>query len=386
MANWEFFLQTIGETQWLRLDSTQPELPSGCYRFAARAPHHAKEVIEVEIKTRQTQDSITRSQTHKHACQLDANGFGIVVEEIELTPGYWEMQCRKELINALTEPDWEIQLSPRVTLPLHKATAALAVIPKGELATTEEEPLENLRSRLVNDADEILEELVSDVFSRVEAKLPAETNSELSPYSLRLDEESFSAALDKPILISGAITSAENAPSREFRLNIILRDPRTATVVAQLSPRIFASSFPFPFCCSLSLRHPCHTYLLQGEVTLTEVPSSQVLAYQTLTVTANWEQLEPLLVNSPALLSSSEASYQSWRGIFPPRLTAKKRGNQKKSPQLPNLPNTIVREKPHQPKKEYVWSKPDDTVAEDSPTLQWELIPELVITSEETKT
>lgn len=280
--------------------------------------------------------------------------------------------------------------------PLDKATTALEAAPKGELATTQEESLENLRSRLVNDADEILEELVSDIFSSVEAKLPPATNPETSPYSLHLEEDVLSVSLNKPILISGEVTSEHASASRELRLEIILRDPKTGTVVAQLSPRVFASSFPFPFCCSLTLSQPCNTYLLQGEITLidaTEKTSSGILAYQTFTVTANWKQLEPLVATAitspqifhpPAPLSpSSDQDSTRWQGILPPKLTSRKR---KMSPQLPNLPNTVVREKKRKPKQEDVCLEENDTVAEYSQTLQWELIPELVITSEEKKT
>lgn len=396
MANWEFFLQTKGEENWLRLTSTQPDIPSGSYRIAARAPHHAHELIEVEVKTRQKQETLTRTQKQQHSCQLDQDGFGVLVDEIELTPGFWEIQCRRELMNAFTQPDWEIQLSPRVTLHLEKAAR------KGELATLpQEENIEKLRSRLIHDADQILEEVVSDVFSDIDSPLPSAKNPETENYSLHLDQEVFTATLNKPLIISGEIGSHDSSPPAELRLDIILRDPRTGDMITQLSPRLLTSSFPLPFCYSLTISHPCQTYLLQGEITLkdaTEKNSSHVLAYQTFTVTANWEQLEPFIANAitsshvfhpPAPLSPlsyQESSSKKWRGIFPPNLVSKPKKKKKTSPQLPNLPNTIVREKKGKPKKEYVWSKPDDKVAEEPKTLEWELIPELVITSEDTNT
>lgn len=253
MANWEFFLQTKGEENWLRLTSTQPDIPSGYYRIVARAPHHAHELIEVQIKTRQKQETLTRTQKQQHSCQLDQDGFGVLADEIELIPGFWEIQCRRELMNAFTQPDWENKLCPRVTLQLEKAAR------KGELATLpKEENIEKLRSRLIQNADQILEEVVSDVFSDIDSTLPS----------------------------------------------------------------------------------------------------------------------APL----------SEPSSKKWRGIFPPQLVSKHKKKKRISPQLPNLPNTVVREKKRKPKKEYVWSKPDDKVAEEPKTLEWELIPELVITSEDTNT
>mgnify|MGYP006428727627 CR=1 FL=1 len=392
MANWEFFLQSIGEENWLRLTSTQPDIPSGHYRIAARAPHHAQELIEVEVKSRQKQETLTRQQ--QHSCRFDQNGFVILVDNIQLTPGFWEIQCRRELMNAFTQPDWEIKLSPRVTLQLEKAKGKLATIPK-------EENIETLRSRLIEDADQILEEVVSDVLSDFPPHLTPQDNSKPEKYSLHLDQEVFTTPLNKPIIISGEIRSDHSSPSGELRLDIILRDPRTGEIITQLSPRLLTSSFPLPFCYSLTIPHPCNTYLLQGEITLkevTETTASHVLAYQTFTVTANWEQLEPLIataITSPHIfhppaplspLSDQESSSQKWRGIFPPRLVSKPKNKKKMSPHLPNLPNTIVREKKRKPKKEYVWSKPDDKVVEEPETLEWELIPELVITSEDTKT
>ncbi|MFP4135042.1 MAG: hypothetical protein ACLFRN_11025 [Halothece sp.] len=393
MANWEFFLQTIGEENWLRLNSTQPDLPSGHYRLAARAPHHAQELIEVEVKTRQKKETLTRQQKQQHSCQLDQNGFGILVNNIQLTPGFWEIQCRRELMNVFTEPDWEIKLSLRVTLHLEKAKGKLATLPK-------EETMETLRSRLIENADQMLEEVVSEVFSDINSHLHSAKNPKTENYSLHLDQEIFTTPLNKPIIISGEIGSHHSSPPAELRLDIILRDPRTGEMITQLSPRLLTSSFPFPFCYSLTISHPCHTYLLQGEITLTDATeknASQVLAYQTFTVTANWEQLEPLVataITSPntfhppaplSPLSDQESSSQKWRGIFPPRLVSKYKKKKKTSPQLPNLPNTIVREKKRKPKKEYVWSQPDDKVAEEPKILEWELIPELVITSEDNK-
>ncbi len=394
MANWEFFLQSIGEENWLRLTSTQPDIPSGHYRIAARAHHHAQELIEVEVKTRQKQETLTRKQKQQHSCRFDQNGFGILVDNIQLTPGFWEIQCRRELMNAFTQPDWEIKLSPRVTLQLEKA--------KGELATTsKEETMEKLRSRLIEDADQMLEEVVSDVLSNFPPHLTPQDNSKPENYSLHLDQEIFTTSLNKPIIISGEIGSHHFSPPAELRLDIMLRDPRTGEIITQLSPRLLTSSFPLPFCYSLTIPYPCNTYLLQGEITLkdaTETTASHILAHQTFTVTANWEQLESLVataITSPntfhsplslSPLSYQESSSQKWRGIFPPSLVSKPKKKKKQSPQLPNLPNTIVREKKRNPKKEYVWAKPDDKVAEEPKTLEWELIPELVITSEDTKT
>ena len=404
MANWEFFLQTIGEENWFRLNSSQPDIPSGRYCLFARAPHHAHELIEVEVKTRQNRETLTRTPKFQHFCQLDENGFGMLVEEIQLKPGFWEIECRRELSQALTEPDWEIKLAPRVTLHLEKAAIQLKAEKTGELAaTSQEESLESLRSRVLNHTDQMLEEVIEEVFSDFPSHLLPKGNSEQTQYSINLDQESFTAPLNKPIIISGKISSHSPSPPAELHLDIVLRDPRTGEIVTKLSPPIFPSSFPFPFCYSVTLAKPCNTYLLQGEITLTDTSeknSPQVLAEQTFSVTATWEKLESLIASTitsptifhpPAPLSplpekTSSFTKKKWQGVLPPRLVSKKENKKTISPTLPNLPNTIVKDKKPKPKKEYVWSKPNNQAEQEHETLEWEIIPELVITSEDTET
>jgi len=410
MENWEFFLQKVGEENWLSIDSPQPEFPNGRYVIAARAAHRPKEWIEVDISTRNNLRTRERVHKHQHACQLDETGFAILVAEIELTPGLWEIQCRGDILSALMGKDWQVTLLLRVTLGLEKAAAHFQpaatptlALPANVAETDPEEDLSQLRSRLINDADQVFQEVIDDLFPRVTPSLHLDPLASTSDYSLHLDEEILIAQTTKPIIVSGQITTQQQPPHPQLRLNISLRDPRTGDTVAELSPRLREQNFPLTFCYSLSVPSACESYLLEGEVTLCEDrprKAGKTFASEGFTVSAKWENLQPFLIGAittatvshpPAPLSplnpqqpQGTASYPSrWQGVFPPKLSTQSRKKKKTPPVLPNLPNTIGSKskltKPKKPKeKEYVWSKPSPQ-NDASPTAQWELIPEIVI-------
>ncbi|MDR9402199.1 MAG: hypothetical protein RI580_02050 [Halothece sp. Uz-M2-17] len=395
MENWEFFLQKVGTENWLRIDSPQPEFPNGRYTIAARAAHRPQEWIEVELNLRNGE------KIYKQSCQLDQSGFAILIPELELTPGVWDLYCRGDILSELMGKYWEITLPLRMTLNLEQGTVHFPSQNGGTLAKLPDPPEENpeedlsqLRSRLLDDADHILEEIVDDLFPTFTPSL--DNQSSPSDYSLHLDEEILLAETSKPIILSGEITTQQQPPHPPLRLHISLRDPRTGETVAKLSPRLRDQSFPLTFCYSLSVPSPCDSYLLEGEIILSEAtsdPESQIFAHQPFTVSANWEKLEPLVVGAiseaglshpPAPLSPlsysnfepSQSSSSRSQGVFPPKLSKTRK---KTPPTLPNLPNTVTRSaKPTEgmTAKEYVWSKPETEI---SPLAQWELIPELVI-------
>jgi len=365
METWEFFLQQVGEENWLRLDPTQPELPTGRYTLAARARHRPYELIEVAVSTRNTPDAIVREQQYQQSCQLDEQGFGILVPDVELTPGVWEIQCRSDILAALLGEDWEITLSLQVTLKS-------AQDPSGQPQI--EQDLQGLQSR--EDGDQILQEGVTDLFSSFNSTYWEQDNDKtFSAYSLQLDQEQLIADLNKPILISGQVIAHQAPPHPSLRLFITLRDPRTGNLIATLSPRFPDSSFPLPFCYALTVPSRCNSYLFQGEVTLGEdngQQRSQILARQFFTVTAQWEQLQSLFTVSTPAQDPLTGSPKSCR-VLPPRLSPKRPRQQKSPPQLPKLPKSPPANSP-----EYLWSKPE---AETSSVPEWELIPELVITA-----
>lgn len=376
MENWEFFLQKIGEDHWQKLEPTQPDVPSGRYVIAARAQHRSHEVMEVVVKTRPTRSAIAKQTKKQHSCRLDDEGFGILVREIELTPGIWEIHCQCDLLSELMGEDWGVTLSLTVTLQLEKAALKL----REEIEETEaEDELEQLRSRLIADADQVLEEVINDLFADFEPP-PQLANTEEAncDYSLQLDQDIFVAETNKPIILSGQVISHDQHSQENLRLKITLRDPRTGETVAQLSPYLPQSSFPLTFCYSLTVASNCHSYLLEGEIILClgeTSDNSPIFARQSFAVTANWEKLQPLLVSAittaitshpPAPLSPlsvnegifSSRFSQHKQGVFPPQLAVKGEKRKTTAPTLPKLHN-----QPQTEPKEYVWSKPDDSIS-----------------------
>lgn len=397
MENWEFFLQKVGTENWLKVESSQPEFPNGRYVIAAQARHRPQQWSEVELR------SASGERICQHSCQLDETGFAILVPEVELTPGVWDLQCRGDILSELMGAVWEITLSLRITLNLEQAAVHFPSQPEETFATAShwqevnpEAELTELRSRLLEDADQILEDIVEDLFLTV----PPSRDEQAAPsnYTLHLDEEILVAETAKPIIISGEITTEQEPPHPQLCLQISLRDPRTGETVAELSPRLRNQPFPLTFCYSLSVPSPCDSYLLEGEILLGEGTPSRnqtILARQCFTVSASWEKLEPLIVgaiseatvfHAPAPLSTlyspndqaSPPASSRWQGIFPPKLSTKRKKTS--PPTLPNLPNTISNPAPgSEETTEYVWSKPETPDTEMSPLQEWELIPELVI-------
>ena len=387
MENWEFFLQKVGTENWLKVDSPQPEFPQGRYFIAVCAAHRPQELIEVDISTRNNLRTRERIRQRQYTCQLDEAGFAILGAEIELTPGVWEIQCRGDLLSALMGENWQITLSLRVTLSFEKAATHFPS-PRETPPVQPEKELTQLRSRLLDDADQMLQEIVDDLFPSFTPSPEWETSATNHSYRLHLDEEILVVQTAKPIIISGEITTQQQPPHPQLRLYIALRDPRTGDIVAELSPRLRNEPFPRTFCYSLTVPAQCESYLLEGELTLcdgTPQAEKQVFDHQSFTVSANWEKLEPIIVGAmsqsdfshpPAPLSplsgdlplSSKSPKE--QGIFPPKLS--KAPKRKTPPILPNLPHTTSHSTEIPPPKEYVWSKPE------SPE-EWELIPELVI-------
>jgi hypothetical protein len=400
MENWEFFLQQVGEEDWLRVESTQPDFPSGRYRIAARAQQRPHELIEIEVKTRPNKQTVARTTKRQQTCQLDGEGFGILISEIELTPGVWEIQCRGDILSAFMGEDWTVTLSLQATLNLEQASIEFNQEnqeSEAEIEAPEEtgEALSELRSRIINDVDQTLEAMISELFSAFESREPQYSENSQSNYFLHLDQDILLAETTKPIIVSGQVMAHDQTSHANLRLNITLRDPQTGEPVAKLSPLLPKEAFPLTFCYSLTLPSPCESYLLQGEITLYEATSQEdtpILDRQPFTVTANWEKLEARLVSAitpengshpPAPLSplshdnSALATSQSsrWRGVLPPKLASAGKRKKTTPPQLPKLPQKTATKQ-----KEYVWSKPDSP-AETFPLPEWELIPELVIIS-----
>ncbi|AFZ44118.1 hypothetical protein PCC7418_1950 [Halothece sp. PCC 7418] len=400
MENWEFFLQKVGTENWLSVNSPQPEFPNGRYKIAARAPHRPKEWIEVELSLRNGE------KIYQQSCQLDETGFAILVPEIGLSPGMWDLHSRGDILSELMGDHWEITLSLRVTLNLEQAAVHFPSQSKGKLAKrpdppeetpeTPEEDLSELRSRLLEDADQMLEDIVDDFFPSLTPSLEIEDQSSPNDYTLHLDEEILLTETSKPIILSGEITTQRHPPHPQLCLQISLRDPRTGETVAELSPRLRDQPFPLTFCYSLTVSSPCDSYLLEGEIILSAAtPQSEnpIFARQPFTVSANWEKLEPILIGAiseaavshpPAPLSplssstdqvSQETSARS-PGIFPPKLSTARKQKKTTPPTLPNLPDNPPNPSTSTETKEYVWSKPE---TEMSPLEEWELIPELVI-------
>jgi len=411
MENWEFFLQKVGTENWLSVDTAQPEFPNGRYTIAARAAHRPKEWIEVDIRTRHYLPTGEKVRKGQQTCQLDETGWARIVPDIELTPGVWEIQCRGDVLSALMGEDWEITLSLRVTLRLENAATHFPSSTVSALTTSDqlaaaspEEDFNQLRSRLLDDADQMFQEIVADLFPTFTSGTETfDWQPSATPYTLHLDEDILVAQTSKPIILSGEITTQEEPPHPQLCLQISLRDPRTGETVAKLSPRLRNEPFPLTFCYSVSVPIPCESYLLEGEVVLCEAAfpgESTVFARHPFTVSANWEKLEPLVVGAigtatvahpPAPLSPltfrenqfSRATASRGDRIFPPKLSTKAQKKKKTPPTLPQLPHHPSSSPV--PVKEYVWSKPGEAT-DASATTEWELISELVIiASDETE-
>lgn len=405
MGNWQFFLQKVGDKNWSRVETLQPEIPNGRYYIAAWGAHRPHEIIDVKISATPTQETSHLRQTRSHSCQLDGDGFGILAHKLRLTPGIWKLQCCGDILSELMGEDWQVTLTLSVDWQFEpivlSASSHRPALPQAE------DDLETLRSRLDQDADQMLEEIVTEFFPTVvnqQQPFPNSLTSEKEmtsqgkeiehQYSLQLDQDSFIAQTNKPIIISGQITTEKQPPHPKLRLKIVLRDPRTGEIVAQLFPRLREEPFPRTFCYSLSVPPRCDSHVLQGEISLCEGTihnNGKVFASGPFTVSTNWENLQPALTDArhdlsdpPAPLSPLSAkdtqrlqsSFPRWEGIFPPQLSRKGKKKKATPPTLPKLPNATATK----PKKEYVWSKP----GEDRETpMSWDLIEELVVISKE---
>lgn len=400
MAHWEFFQQKVGDNHWQQLQGSDPEIPSGAYHLAIRGTHRPHQWIEVEIYP--PEQAPTKRQ--KRFCQLDEQGFALIVPNLELHSGPWHIQCRSDILAALMGDHWEVnqclQVTESLPVKVEPSQKTSEITPITEQMASQQD-VEQLRSRLMNHADQMLEELVSDLLSpAVSFSEQNEDNSALSAsYQIQLEQTYFIVNTEQSIDVSGQVVAPELSDSSQIRLQVTLRDPETAEVVVQLFPQVFEPPFPATFDYSLMLPESWSTSLLEGEVILlgTADQGSPVLARQSLTVTTAQKAVQPLQITASSEKLHSSASYQNQTSfqtrqspdpVLPPKLFSR---SYQSKPKLPQFPQKTVSQSNASAELESEQASVADTVtktnanSDDNPLSHWELVQEVVITQQQSE-
>lgn len=398
MANWEFFKQKVGDNHWQQLQGSAPEIPSGEYHLAIRGTHRPQQWIEVELDPPE-QAPINRQ---KRFCQLDEQGFALIFPNIELHPGQWHIQCRSDIVAALMGDNWEINQSLEVT-----ETLAVEIEPsqqRSDITTkTDQQDLEQLRSRLMNHADQMLEELVSDLLSPAGSASEQNHERKSAPsasYQLQLQQTHFLVETEQSLNLSGDVIAPELSHSSQLRIQVNLRNPETKKVVVQLFPQVLEAPFPKTFNYSLTLPPAWSTSFLEGEVTLlgTSEQESPVLARHSFRVTAVQQAVQSLQITASSETSDSSTPYrdqsqfqtrQSPHQVLPPKLFTRPYQTKPKLPQVPQktVPQSTNASVELQSEQASVADTVTHTEAnsEQHPLSHWELVQEVVITKQQSE-
>ncbi len=411
MEHWEFFLQKVGEQDWQKLQLTQPDIPTGEYNIAINNPHRAQQFLEVELHIPATEQS--PPSRHKTFAQLDEQGFAIVISQLNLQPGAWEIQCRGDILATLLGDDWEVTLWLQVTEAVSQTTPESSiekvsdptVIDEVEAVTqsiTEETASETslteamatpnqvteLRSRLSDNADHILEEIVSDLLSSEAGSSPEQPS-----YTINLAETNLTATRNQSIFLSGQVIAHETSPDSSLRLEVILQQPETGKVVLQLFPQVLETPFPANFSYALTVPESCSSDYLEGNLRLlgSSEQGSPVLAQQSFYLTLTPSTFQPREITQASGNSHTPVPYRPssqneplkeeskpfQSGVLPPRLFPKHYYKTRRKPHLPQFP----KKPPRKNETDVHDTESGDADSENHPLAQWELVREFVITS-----
>lgn len=271
MEYWEFLIQKEGDRTWQALNSPVVAIQEGCYRVAVRSSHPDTE-IDIRITHDATYEDPPKRRTQTRSRRTNSDGLMPVIPFTHLKPGIWELRCRPDFITDIMGDTWQHNLQLQVFLPSENPATAIP----------EQQAMEGKSHH--SESDERETTTKTSVF--------AAEPSKAHPPTLRLilNQETYVARQGQTLTLSGRIEPlATQSGTEPKELQICLRDPQDAAVLAELRQSIPLQVPPFSFTCTVDIPPNCPTRLILGEIAV--IGDGKILATSSFTVTAAVDEL-----------------------------------------------------------------------------------------------
>ncbi len=325
MEFWEFLIQQDGDRSWLPIESPGAEILEGRYRVVARSSR-INTPVEIRLTHIATEEDPPRRRIQKRTARTNPEGLIVVMPFSRLQPGVWELRCAGDLMEDMMGNGWRYAVQLQVLAqesdrddrwegdledensPVEGYTNSMADAPEEAVAAVERsaesfivpsEALPTVSVPVVPEAEpEVQPEPVFAETLVTGAASDTEGQVDLSCLRLAIADH-YSLQRDQVLQIQGQVTALDTAPDFEtptLDLQITLRDPQTAQLLARTAQTLEAGILPRSFSLMLEPPELTGTRLLLGEASLLHEGTS--VAFADFTVTAGLNDLLESIANS----------------------------------------------------------------------------------------
>lgn len=320
MEFWEFLIQQDGDRSWLPIESPGAEILEGRYRVVARSSR-TNTPVEIRLTHIATEEDPPRRRIQKRTGRTNPEGLIVVMPFTRLQPGVWELRCAGDLMEDMMGNGWRYTVQLQVLAQESERDDRW----DGDLED-ENSPVEMLAEPVAEPLEEVA---VAAAGFAEPSPVPLEPGPTVAPAapepvrepafaeavmdaandravesvdlsSLRLAiADHYSLQRNQPLQVNGQVT-APNAPADfaipALDLQITLRDPQTAQVLARTAQALEADILPQSFSVVLEPPELTGTRLLLGEALL--LHAEQPVAFVDFTVTAGLNDLLESIADS----------------------------------------------------------------------------------------
>ena len=381
MENWQFLIQKQGDRHWQSLDSSRLEISLGRYRVLARS-HLVNQQVEVLITHSLPWADQSKKLIVQGTRRSNQDGLIAVLPFTDLQEGIWELQCwgrvgedeswQYSLVLGVSSPDEDglTENNNQIHAETEYSEYGSDDASGDPILSTMEDFINQPASPVFSGgktAEEIFQRVIDFTSPQSQGEYLSGTSVPQSPslpLELFLEQNTYIVNWGKPFSINGygILSSSKQLTSPslssvkiyQVHLSVQVRSPGESKILLDFPQYLSREELlPFAFSHNLTIPHDCISQLLLATINLygSFTPHDQVilLASHPFTITAEFDQLLPLISQTSLVLSTSPGHYT---GILsPPSSSPSHLGlelfNLVKKPELAHF--HVLEPAPHQP-------------------------------------
>ncbi|WP_211942173.1 hypothetical protein [Cylindrospermopsis raciborskii] len=381
MENWQFLIQKQGDRHWQSLDSSRLEISLGRYRVLARS-HLVNQQVEVLITHSLPWADQSKKLIVQGTRRSNQDGLIAVLPFTDLQEGIWELQCwgrvgedeswQYSLVLGVSSPDEDglTENNNQIHAETEYSEYGSDDASGDPILSTMEDFINQPASPVFSGgktAEEIFQRVIDFTSPQSQGEYLSGTSvpeSPSPPLELFLEQNTYIVNWGKPFSINGygILSSSKQLTSPslssvkiyQVHLSVQVRSPGESKILLDFPQHLSTEELlPFAFSHNLTIPHDCISQLLLATINLygSFTPHDQVilLASHPFTITAEFDQLLPLISQTSLVLSTSPGHYT---GILsPPSSSPSHLGlelfNLVKKPELAHF--HVLEPAPHQP-------------------------------------
>ncbi|WP_435184655.1 hypothetical protein ACRYJJ_08740 [Cylindrospermopsis raciborskii G7] len=381
MENWQFLIQKQGDRHWQSLDSSRLEISLGRYRVLARS-HLVNQQVEVLITHSLPWADQSKKLIVQGTRRSNQDGLIAVLPFTDLQEGIWELQCwgrvgedeswQYSLVLGVSSPDEDglTENNNQIHAETEYSEYGSDDASGDPILSTMEDFINQPASPVFSGgktAEEIFQRVIDFTSPQSQGEYLSGTSVPQSPslpLELFLEQNTYIVNWGKPFSLNGygILSSSKQLTSPslssvkiyQVHLSVQVRSPGESKILLDFPQHLSTEELlPFAFSHNLTIPHDCISQLLLATINLygSFTPHDQVilLASHPFTITAEFDQLLPLISQTSLVLSTSPGHYT---GILsPPSSSPSHLGlelfNLVKKPELAHF--HVLEPAPHQP-------------------------------------